>query len=270
MNKILIIGCGHMGSALLKSWHLRTSYQFIVVDPNQYKKINLSYKKRVNAFKSIENIKNYKKFDIVIFAVKPQIIKIVMMQIKKIKFKKSVLFISIIAGKKISYFNSFLPKKNQFLRVMPNMPVLINEGISCLLPNTTVSNLNKKHAANLFKKVGKIIWLKNENDLNKVTAISGSGPAYYYLFISLLEKASIKLGLSKKISRELVSQTALGSIKLLIYENNEASELVKNIAVKGGTTEAAINVFTQNSKLKNLINKATKAAYNRAIELGKK
>jgi len=269
MNKILLIGCGHMGSALLSSWFKKTSDSFVIVDPYQYKALNKKFKFRVVAYESIKKIKNMNQFNIIIFAVKPQIAEKVMKKFVDLKYKKNVLFISIIAGKRISFFNNFLPLQNQFVRVMPNMPALIEEGMSCLVSNKNTSKQNMKKANVLFNKVGKVLWLSNEKELDKVTSISGSGPGYYFLFIDLFEKVAAKLGFNKKISEQLVQQTALGSIKLLINNQKSAAELTKNIAIKHGTTEAAIQVFNKKNQLKKIISKAVNAAYKRAIELGK-
>ena len=259
-----------MGSALLSTWYKKTFDYFTVIDPNRYKILNKIYRRRVSAFNSINNIKNIKIFDIIIFAVKPQIANKVMKQFIGLKYKKNVLFISIIAGKKISFFNNFLPKKNQFVRVMPNLPAIIDEGMSCLISGRNTSKQNKNKATILFSKVGKIYWLINEKELDWVTAISGSGPGYYFLFIDLLEKAAIKLGFTHQIAKKLVHQTALGSIRLLISNSKSAEELTNDIAVKGGTTEAAIRLFKKNNQLKKIVNQAVKAAHKRAIELSKK
>ena len=184
-----------------------------------------------------------------------------MKQFIDLTYKKNVLFISIIAGKKITFFNNFLPLKNQFIRVMPNMPALVEEGMSCLVSNKLVSKQNKYKASVLFK---------HEKELDKVTAISGSGPGYFFLFINFLEKAAAELGFNERILKQLVHQTALGSIRLLVSDNKSAEKLAQNIAIKGGTTEAAIKIFKKDNQLKKIINRAVKAAHKRAIELGNK
>ena len=270
MNKILLIGCGHMGSALLSAWYNKTSNYFSVVDPNRHVILKRIYKRRVSVFKSISKIQNIQQFDIIIFAVKPQIAIKVMRKFVGLKYKKNVLFVSIIAGKKISFFKNCLPNENQFVRVMPNMPALVNEGVSCLVAYKSTSKQNKKIITNLFSKIGKTYWFSNEKELDKVTAISGSGPGYYFLFIDLLEKAAIKLGFTSKNAKELVYQTAFGSIKLLINTSKSAEKLTNEIAIKGGTTEAAIRFFKKDNQLQNMIDKAVKEAHKRAIKLGKK
>ena len=188
MNKILLIGCGHMGSALLTAWSSKTNNRFSVVDPVQHKKINKKFNKRIQAFKTLEQVRNFLLFDVIIFAVKPQIARRVLEEFKSRQFKKSAIFISIIAGKKINFFNQFLPSRNQFIRVMPNMPVIIEQGMTCMVPNRYVSHINKNKIELLFSQVGQTLWLKNEMQINKVTAISGSGPGYVFLFMDALRK----------------------------------------------------------------------------------
>ena len=269
MNKILLIGCGHMGSALLKSWCTETNYSFVVIDPARHQNINRNFNKKVKAYKTIAEIKNITLFDIIIFAIKPQIAKQVLKIFNKPKFKKKTVFVSIVAGKKISFYNKFLPKSNQFIRVMPNMPAMINEGMSCLFANKNVSLINKNKVSSLFSKIGKILWLTDELAMNKVTAISGSGPGYIFLFIDAFEKAAMQLGLGKKHTKLLVHQTFLGSIHLLFAEKKTAEKLAINIAIKGGTTEAALNQFKNNKILHRTFKKVVKAAYLRANQLGK-
>ncbi len=269
MNKILIIGCGHMGSALLSSWYENSKNLFSIVDPIKFKKIKNSYSQRVKTYKNINEIKDTTIYDIVVLAVKPQIVEEVMKDFKNFYFKKNVVVISIIAGKKIFFFKKFLPQKIQFVRAMPNMPALINKGVTCLVSNKFLTKKNKFFSSNLFKNVGKIIWLNNENDLDKITAISGSGPAYYFLFIDLFQKVACELGLNKIVARTLVEETALGSINLLLQSKKNAAELTKMIAIKGGTTEAAINSFRKNDLFKKTIKSAVISAFKRSKELAK-
>ena len=269
MNKILLVGCGHMGSALLKAWSLKIDCSFVIVDPAQHEYINKNFNNKVKAFKTIEEIKNIILFDIIIFAIKPQIAEKVLNNFSKFKFKKKTVFVSIVAGKKINFFNKFLPKNNQFIRVMPNMPAVINQGMSCLIASRNVSIKNKNNVGSLFSKIGKILWLKSELEINKVTAISGSGPGYIFLFIDAFEKAALQLGLGEKVTKQLVHQTLLGSTHLLFADKITADRLASNIAIKGGTTEAALNQFKNNKILHRTFKKVVKAAYLRANQLGK-
>lgn len=128
---------------------------------------------------------------------------------------------------------------------------------------------NKNKIDSLFSKVGKTMWLKNEIEINKITAISGSGPGYIFLFIDAFEQAALQLGLGKNVTKKLVHQTFYGSINLLLTENETAKSLANKIAIKGGTTEAGLNQFKNNKILHNTFKKVVKAAYFRAIKLGK-
>jgi pyrroline-5-carboxylate reductase len=151
---------------------------------------------------------------------------------------------------------------------MPNMPALIGEGVSCLVSNKSTSKNNKKTINNLFSKVGKTIWLKNEIEIDKATAISGSGPGYVFTLIDAFEKASQQIGFPKNIAREMVLSTILGSVKLMEKIKKEPSDLANSIAVKGGTTEAGIKIL-QKYKPNKIMYNTFLAAYKRASKLGK-
>jgi len=269
MNKILLVGCGHMGSALLNSWFKKKELQISVIEPNNYNNLKKKYNNKIFIYKSFQEIKTIKNFNTIIFAIKPQIAKEVVSQFNFLSSNKT-LFITIIAGKKINFFEKYLNYPHQIIRAMPNMPALVKKGMTCCVSNKMTTLKNKNFARNLFECVGKVIWLKKESDINKVTAISGSGPAYYFLFIEHLISKAVLLGLKPSVAKELIYQTGIGSLELLTKNHTSANELRKIIAVKGGTTEAAINVFEKNSKLKKIIGQAIEAAYYKAIKLGNK
>ena len=258
-----------MGSALLKVWCTNKKNKFFIIDPLNYKKNNYLNKKNVIFYSSINNFKSINLIDIIIFAVKPQVLEAVLKEFNKLEFNKKTIFLSIVAGKKINFFNKFLPKKNKFIRVMPNMPSMIGQGMTCMVPNTYITPSDKKLIDNFFLKVGKTLWLNNETQINKVTAISGSGPGYIFLIIDAFEKASMQLGLNKKDTKDLVHQTFLGSINLFLSQKIDASVLANNVAVKGGTTEAGLKEFQNNKILHKVFKKAIKSAYLRANKIGK-
>jgi len=269
MNKVLLVGCGHMGSALLNEWIKLKSHSLTVVDPLNYTFLKKKYyKKKVRFFDKTPHQNEIQKFDIIIFAIKPQIAKKVLSEYYSFEFKKNILIASIVAGKKISFFKKNIKNAIQFVRVMPNMPALIGKGVSCLVSNKGTSKNNKKIINNLFSKVGKTIWLKNEIEIDKATAISGSGPGYVFTLIDAFEKASQQIGFPKNIAREMVLSTILGSVKLMEKTKKEPSDLAKSIAVKGGTTEAGIKILQKNKPHKMMYNTFL-AAYQRASKLGK-
>lgn len=269
MNKILLVGCGHMGSALLDACIDLKFFSFAVVDPFNFKDLKKKYKKKIQIFNSTPTKNQIKKFDIIIFAIKPQVAEKVISEYRNFEFKKNSVIGSIIAGKKINFFDKNVVNSFQIVRIMPNMPALIGQGVSCFVPNKNLSKTNKKIINKLFSKVGKTIWLKNEKQIDMATAISGSGPGYVFKLIEAFEKASQKIGFSKKISREIIISTLLGSVMLMQKTNKEPNDLANLIAVKGGTTEAGIKVLNKNN-LNKVIYDTFLAAYKRASKIGKK
>jgi len=269
MIRVLLVGCGHMGSALLNEWINLKSHSLTVVDPLSYNSLRKKYyKSKLRFFGKTPNQNDIKKFDIIIFAIKPQIANKVLIEYRNFEFKKNILIVSIVAGKKISFFKKNIKNAIQIIRVMPNMPALIGEGVSCLVSNKSTSKNNKKIIDRLFSKVGKTIWLKNEIEIDKATAISGSGPGYVFTLIDAFEKASQQIGFPKNISREMVLYTILGSVKLMEKMKKEPSDLAESIAVKGGTTEAGIKKLLKNKPDK-MMYSTFLAAYKRASKLGK-
>ena len=270
MSNVLLVGCGHMGSALIDAWQGLKSYSFIIVDPFNYKYLKKKYIKR-NNIKILDNPptqNQIKKIDIIIFAIKPEVSEKVLQNYKNFYFKKNSMIGSIIAGKKINFFKSNIKNSIQIVRIMPNMPALIGTGVSCFVANKHLSKGNRKKINDLFFKVGKTIWLKNEDQIDMATAVSGSGPGYIFTIIDAMEKASQKIGLSKKISRELILSTILGSTKLMEHIKKDPNELANSIAIKGGTTEAGIKVLNKN-KINKIMYDTVLAAYKRASSLGK-
>ena len=270
MNNVLIIGCGHMGSALLDLWSKNKLYKFTVVDPLKYKIIKGKFKhKRIQSIASVKQIKNIHYFDIIVLAVKPQVIEKVLKEYKFFSFKKTCVLISIMAGKKLIFLRKLLPSIKQVVRVMPNMPALIGEGVSCLVSNNYLSIVNKNKVTKLFSKVGITVWLNKEREIDIVTAISGSGPGYVFYLIDAMEKAANNLGLNEKLNKKIILQTFLGSLKLLQHTNKNSSELANSIAIKGGTTEAGLKIMKKNDIHKILL-KTLLSAYQKANLLGKK
>ena len=270
MSKVLIVGCGHMGSALVMSWLNLKSYSFTVVDPYNFNQLKNKFtRKKIDILNKAPSHKQMKTFDIIIFAVRPQIATDVLYEYQNFKLKKNIVIGSIIAGKKINFFKKRIKNANQFVRIMPNMPALVRKGISCLVSNSNLSLTNKKKLNELFLKVGKTLWLKNESQIDKATAVSGSGPGYIFTLIHAFEKAASKLGFSKNQSQDLIISTMLGSIYLMQETKKKPEELAIQIAVKGGTTEAGIKNL-KNNNIDKIIFKTFMAAYKRAKILSKK
>ena len=140
MSKVLLVGCGHMGSALIFSWLDLKSYSFTIVDPFNFNKLkNKLKRKKIDILNKAPTQKQMKTFDIIIFAVRPQIANDVLCEYQDFKLKKNIVIGSIIAGKKINFFKKRIKNANQFVRIMPNMPALVRNGISCFVSNSNLS-----------------------------------------------------------------------------------------------------------------------------------
>ena len=238
---LLLIGGGNMGGAMLRSWvHSQVNgVSFIVLEPRPSDwLINLSKKGLVELNPSkIINI-----IDVCVLAIKPQKLEEVLEENCK-RISQKTLIISVVAGKKFGLFYEFLGKDQPIIRVMPNTPVSINQGMSVIVVGRSIDQSYIDFTKKLFNSLGKTIMLKNEKDIDAVTAISGSGPAYVFNFIENLSEIGEELGLSSEVARKLSIQTVLGASLLASSSDLDVGSLRKNVTSPGGTTEAALKVL---------------------------
>ncbi len=202
--------------------------------------------------------------DIILLAVKPQNMEAVLRDIS-VGSGKNKLYISIAAGITTHNIEMNLGGKPHIIRIMPNMPALIGEGISVVCKGRYAMNSDMALAGEIISSVGDIIRL-DEKYFDLVTAVSGSGPAYFLYLIEAMIDAAAKMGLDRKVAARLVSKTALGTVKLLIDSKNDPKTLRMRVTSKGGTTAEAIGVFDR-SETKQIIAKAVLAAARRSKEL---
>jgi pyrroline-5-carboxylate reductase len=182
------------------------------------------------------------------------------------RFGKKPLYLSIAAGKTLQYLKKHLGDA-AIVRTMPNIPALIGKGISVLCANAKVSKVQKQLATTLLKAAGEVVWLEDESQMDAVTALSGSGPAYVFLFMEALIEAGITQGLLEKMCKQLVMETVLGSAALAKTSKESLSILRQNVTSPGGTTEAALNLLTKKNALKMLLAEAVAGAVKRSREL---
>ena len=209
---------------------------------------------------------------IIILAVKPQLLKMVCQQLSPAD--TDALFISIAAGIKSTDIDRWLHDGTELsqdqplaiVRCMPNTPSLLQCGASGLYANEQVSDTQRDQAQSILEAVGIVSWVETEALLNAVTAVSGSGPAYYFLMMEAMQQAGEKLGLSAEVSRQLVLQTALGAARMAIENDIAPAELRKMVTSKGGTTEQAILSF-QSAGFEKIVEQALQAANDRSISL---
>jgi len=264
--KIGFIGGGAMGEAILSAIlnkGIGTPRDVTVSDIDQTRCQHLRHKYGVAV--TADNLAAAGKNDVVLLAIKPQNLAEVMAELKG-RLQSSQLVISIIAGARIDTLRRGL-EHGCIVRVMPNTPAQIGEGISVWTATTEVTEQQKKWAASILGVMGREKYLDDEKYLDMVTAVSGSGPAYVFLFIEALVEAAVHIGLPEDVAEELVLQTLLGSGHLLQKSGKSPAELRRMVTSPGGTTAAALAEF-EKGEFSDLLKRAVVAAYNRAKELG--
>lgn len=258
--KIGIIGAGNMGGAILERVYKKHTVLICEADARRAGALAKKFK-----VKNLDLAAIVRDSDALLLAVKPQNFDALLSEVRRV-VKKGQLVISIAAGITTKAIEKQLgPVK--VIRCMPNMPAQIGEGVTALCKGTHASAADLKKAAGILKNVGNTVEVK-ESLMDAVTAVSGSGPAYVFLFAELLQKAAVDLGLSKAQAKELVYRTLSGSAAQLKQSTDDAGTLRKKVTSKGGTTEAALAVFSS-SGFEKIVKAAVKAAAKRSRELAK-
>jgi len=264
-KKIGIIGCGNMGEALLS--HLSTivekSTQLMVSELDASKRDALRSKYRIIV--EIDNNVVVKFADVIILAVKPQDLDAVLKGEVCCGVSKDKLLVSVAAGVTTKRIEKIVGKDVPVIRAMPNMAAMIGEAITSLSAGGSVNAAHMDIAKEIFSTIGDVVEI-DEKYVDTVTAVSGSGPAYFYYLIESLVDAAVKTGLSKEAAEKLVLKTASGSIRLLEALKEDPASLRKRVTSKGGTTEAAFKVI-EAGKFKKIMIDAVAAARKRSKEL---
>lgn len=265
--KIAFIGGGTMGEAILSAIlgkGLSTPEAIWVSDIKGERRQYLKDKYGVTVTENNQEAAG--KGDVVILAIKPQNLADFMPELSS-QLKPTQLVLSIIGGARIDTLCQGL-KHQPIVRVMPNTPAQIGEGMSAWTATAEVTKQQKEWASSILGTLGKEIYVDDEKYLDMVTAISGSGPAYFFLFVETLIESAVNLGFSHEVAEELVLQTMLGSGQLLRKSGKPPAELRRLVTSPGGTTAAALLQFEKGG-FSNLVQQAVNAAYNRAKELGR-
>lgn len=205
--------------------------------------------------------------DLIVLAIKPQITGIALSPLAH-RVSSTATVLSIIAGINSASLANLLglPSDDAVVRSMPNTPALVGEGMTGLFSNSDQRAHGRLLAERVMSAVGQCVWVSNESDLDLVTAISGSGPAYFFLFMESLADAAVELGMSPQTAHQLSIQTALGAAKLAQTSDDALAKLRENVTSPGGTTEQAIKSF-EAAELRAIVMSATRAAKKRSIEL---
>lgn len=265
-KRICFIGCGNMGGSLIGGL-LANGYNKDFIcgsDPDSKQRNKLKDRYDIEVYE--DNVKALTGTEVVVLAVKPQVMQSTLTGIAEVLTGRQVLIISIAAGIRISSINHWLGESHPIVRAMPNTPALIRAGVTALCTTTTVSSLQREISESIMRSVGTVVWVDDEASMDAVTALSGSGPAYFFLLMEVLEQAARELDLPTEKARLLILETALGAAKMAVESNNDAATLRRQVTSPGGTTEQALEIL-QEGNIENLFIRAVKAAHHRSIEL---
>jgi pyrroline-5-carboxylate reductase len=268
MKKPVVIGCGNMGSAIIKALlqqKIYTADAFTIVEKLKNSFVQQLAEERANLLDRLDDLPD--GLELVVLAVKPQDFEIVLESIAS-KTDHETLVISIMAGISIESMESQLPQA-QIIRCMPNTPCSVHQGMTVYCGNSRVSTSSFQLAQQILSAMGKAFQVSEEIMIDAATAISGSGPAYVFYLAEALKEGAAKLGFTDEQADLLATQTLFGAAKLLNQSADSPAELRRKVTSPGGTTEAALNYFSE-KKVKDELIKGFEASYRRSLELGKK
>lgn len=266
-NKTVIgfIGAGNMAYALIKGL-LNNGFnanQINISDPNEELLRNRESELKVSTYS--DNASLLSNSDVIFFAVKPQVLSNVCLELKGI-VKSKHLFVSIVAGIRSSDINRWLGGNFSLIRTMPNTPALFQAGVTGLFANELVDNEQKSLVSSILSSVGECFWVNEEKLIDAITAISGSGPAYFFLLMESMKQAGMALGLDEETANSLSIQTAYGASLMANKTGKDSRTLRAEVTSPNGTTQSAIESF-QDQNFEGIVANATRAAYDRAREL---
>ncbi len=265
--KISIVGCGNMGLAYARSflkYNLVSREDLLLVEKNELRKEALE---KLVIGKVVPQVNNtISGYDIIILAVKPQDFVAICEDLKNSLGPKNII-LSIMAGISIKQLEERLDHK-VIVRAMPNSPAQLGMGMTAFTSAKEMTIEQLKKAENLLGSTGRTVFFEDENLLDAVTALSGSGPAYFFYIVKYMIEAGIKMGIEPSVASLLVKQTMIGSFELVNNATQNLDELIAAVKSKGGTTEAALKEF-QEGELGETLMRGILAAEKRAKELSK-
>lgn len=264
--RIGFIGAGNMAASLIGGLVARgfAPDTLAAADPNTAALVALADRHGIQACPDNQAVVS--RSDILVLAVKPQVMKAVLTDLATVVQERRPLVISIAAGISIASLCEWLGGQLPVVRCMPNTPALVQLGASGLYANAAVSPGQREQAQTILAAVGLALWLDHEAQIDAVTAVSGSGPAYFFLLMEAMITAGEQLGLSPDTARALTLQTALGAAQMAMSSDVDVGELRRRVTSPGGTTERAIAHF-ENSQLRDIVSDALQAAAQRSQEL---
>ena len=269
--KILLIGCGKMGSSLLEGIVKSDNFDGLVdvIEPAIQDSLKEDFKKsKVNFYSDIRENKETINYDLIIIATKPNIYEEIFNGLKNnLIINDETLIVSILAGIRISKIEEIVGSI-PIIRAMPNIAASVLEGMTALIGNKKITHEDILNADLIFELIGEKMWLKNEAQMDSFTAISGSGPAYFFFFTECLKNIAIEEGFTEDEANKISQQIIIGSGKLVKDSGIDPKELRENVTSPNGTTEAGLKVLADNKTgLLDKLRQAIKEAKNRSIEI---
>lgn len=243
-RKIGFIGAGNMTQSIvggmIQSGYPASSIHLSNPSPEKLEKMQKSYGVNI----SQDNVATAQAVDVLVLAVKPQLMADVCAHLKAhVPNLDQKLIVSIAAGVRFDKYRQYLGADIKMIRVMPNTPSLVGEGMSGLVTDGRASDADQNYIEHAFNGVGTTLWVADEDQLDILGAVAGSGPAYFFEFMASLQKAAVKLGFDSQKAREMVQQTALGAAKMATESPLELAELRKQVTSKGGSTAKGVEVY---------------------------
>ena len=266
--KLVFIGGGNMAHALINGLLSDGTPpdSIIVAEPNAERRELLAANLGIRTRN--DNHGAAREADVLILADKPQVLESVARDLSPIVRQRSPLCLSIAAGVSHATLQQWLGEDVPLVRTMPNTPAMIQAGATGLYASHKVSDEQKDQAERIMRSVGLTQWVEDESLMDAVTAVSGSGPAYFFLIMEAMEDAARKMGLPAETAHLLVLQTSLGAARMALENQNDLADLRQSVTSPGGTTERAIQSFEQNG-IRGVIEQALGAARDRSVELSK-
>ncbi|MFA7554563.1 MAG: pyrroline-5-carboxylate reductase [Spongiibacteraceae bacterium] len=263
---IAFIGAGNMASSIIGGLVSKGVAAESITASDPYPDSLLKLRQLAPVNTTNDNHQAIANADVVVLAVKPQAMQAILKDLASTAQTHKPLIISIAAGIETHSLNKWLGGNMAIVRCMPNTPALVQTGATALFANADVSKEQKQLADQILRAVGIALWVASESELDAVTAVSGSGPAYFFLVMEAMQAAGEKLGLSPDVAKQLTLQTALGAAQMAIASDVGTDELRRRVTSPGGTTEQALQVFEQGD-LMPLFEQALTACRDRSIEL---
>lgn len=270
-EKIAVVGAGKMGSALVDGWLAGGTDAATVhlIDPVFADKDLDWPAKGVSVFATVADLLSGddRLPDLVMLAIKPQMMDRVLPELSVLDHV-GLTVLSVAAGTTLGTLQSAFPQAI-CIRTMPNTPAAVGQGITGAFAPGADQKL-RDGVSKLLQAVGQVVWVENERDIDAVTAVSGSGPAYVFHMVEALAEAGVAVGLTQETAMQLARQTIVGSGALLAASEDSAKQLRVNVTSPGGTTAAGLNVLQETGRLADLMAATVKAAYDRSVELAAK